>query len=323
VNAGPPPAHSLAALLPDHLDALEASGYATSTVRARRNYLGHFLDWLAEHGITRPGQVTLPVLERYRLKLYRTRKPDGSPLGWGSQAQKLLAVKGLFKWLTKLRHIDRNPAAELELPRKPRRIPRTVLTATETERVLIQPDLAHPLGVRDRAILELLYSTGIRRAECTGLDLSDVDLARRVVLVREGKGARDRFVPLGRRAARWLDKYLLDVRPLYVVELDPGALWLTRRGARLRPKRLGAIARDYIDAAEIGKSGSCHLFRHTMATLMLEGGADVRHIQEILGHAELSTTAIYTHISITRLQEVHDRTHPADRSPHPPDDEGP
>jgi integrase/recombinase XerD len=307
--------HSLAALLTDHLGALESRGYAPATVSARRNYLGHFLNWLSERGITRADQVTLAVLERYRLTLFRTRKSDGTPLGRGSQAQKLLAIKGLFKWLTRLRHIGCNPAAELDLPRGPKRIPRTVLSASEAERVMIEPDLVHPLGIRDRAILELLYSTGIRRAECCGLDVSDIDLVRLVVLVREGKGGRDRYVPLGARAALWLDKYLLDVRPRYRVEPDDGALFLNRHGKRLPPKRLGTLVRDYIAAADIGKTGSCHVFRHTMATLMLDGGADVRHIQEILGHAELSTTALYTHISIGQLQDVHRRTHPAGRSP--------
>ncbi len=297
--------------MPEHLRALRARGYAASTVAARRRHLRDLTTWLEDRGITRPGQVTLPVIERYRLHLYERRKRDGSPLGWGSQAQHLTAVKGLFKWLTRTHHLSSNPAAELELPRLPKRIPRTVLTAREVELVLETPDLTEPMGVRDRTILELLYSTGIRRAECCTLVLTDVDLARGVVLVREGKGARDRYVPLGERAALWLGRYLTDVRPRYVTPPDEGRLFLSTRGRGLTPKRLGALVSGYVDAAAIGKHGSCHVFRHTMATLMLEGGADVRHIQEILGHAELSTTALYTHLSIAQLQDVHRRTHPA------------
>ena len=304
-------ASSLAALVPDHLNALRARGYAATTVAARRRHLKDFTTWLEDRGITRPGQVTLPVIERYRLHLFERRKRDGAPLGWGSQAQQLLAVKGLFKWLTRAHHVATNPAAELELPRLPKRIPRTVLTAREAELVLAQPDLDEPMGVRDRAILELLYSTGIRRAECSGLQLTDVDLARLVVLVREGKGGRDRYVPLGERAALWLDRYLRQVRPRYVTPPDEGWLFLTKRGRPLAPKRLGSLVSAYVEGAGLGKQGSCHVFRHTMATLMLEGGADVRHIQEILGHAELSTTALYTHLSIGQLQAVHKRTHPA------------
>jgi len=304
-------ASSLAALTADYLDHLRARGYAASTIDGRRRHLAELVTWLEARGITRPQEVTLPVLERYRLHLFERRKPNGTPLSWGSQAQRLGAIRGLFAWLTRQRHLSSNPAGALELPRQPRRIPRTVLTAREAELVLSQPDLSRPLGLRDRAILELLYSTGLRRAECARLQLADVDLARGVVFVREGKGGRDRLVPMGERAGAWLDKYLREARPRYVTPPDAGWLWLTKRGRRLTGKRLGARVSRYVTAADMGKTGSCHLFRHTMATLMLEGGADVRHIQEILGHAELSTTALYTHLSIGQLQDVHRRTHPA------------
>jgi integrase/recombinase XerD len=305
----------LAVLLPEHLRALEASGYAASTVRARANQLGHLIRWLDARGVLHAADVTAPVLERYRLHLHQRRKRDGKPLSASAQAQVLIGIKGFFRWLAKQHHVRYSPAAELDLPRRPHRIPRTVLTAAEAERVLAQPDLAHPLGVRDRAVMELLYSTGVRRAECSGLDVTDLDLTRLVLLVREGKGARDRLVPLGERAAFWICRYLDDVRPLYATPPDSGALFLTKRGQRLDPKRLSGMVHGYIERADLGKEGSCHLFRHTMATLMLEGGADVRHIQEILGHAELSTTAIYTRVSIRQLQEVHRRTHPATLAP--------
>lgn len=304
-------ASSWAALIGEYLDHLRARGYATSTLDGRRRHLAELVTWLEARAVTRPGEVTLPMLERYRLHLFERRKPDGAPLSWGSQAQRLGAVRGLFAWLARQRHLAWNPASALELPRQPRRLPRSVLTAREAELVIEQPDLSRPLGLRDRAILELLYSTGVRRAECARLQLADIDLARGVVFVRQGKGSRDRLVPLGDRAGAWLDTYLREARPRYVTPPDTGWLWLTKRGRRLTGKRLGARVSRYVSAADIGKTGSCHLFRHTMATLMLEGGADVRHIQDILGHAELSTTALYTHLSIVQLQDVHRRTHPA------------
>ena len=300
----------LTTLLAEHLAWLEARRYAPSTVAARRRQLTRFVAWLEARGISGPRQVTLPVLERYRLDLHQRRKRDGSPLGWGSQAQMLVAVKGLFRWLTITKRTRSNPAAELELPRRAHRLPRDVLTAEEAELVLSAPDTTRSIGVRDRAILELLYSTGIRRAECASLALTDVELGRGVLLVREGKGARDRFVPLGDRAADWLERWLT-VRPRYVTPPDSGRLFLTKRGRPLSPKRLGSLVHGYVEASGVGKTGSCHLFRHTMATLMLEAGADVRHIQAILGHAELSTTALYTRVSIGQLQDVHRRTHPA------------
>lgn len=307
-----PPA-VFAELLDEHLAWLAARGYARSTREGRRRHLLRFLAWLEAHGVTHPRQVTLPVLERYRLALHHRRKGDGTPLAWGSQAQILVAVKGFFRWLTRTRRIAANPAAELELPRQPRRLPRDVLTAEEAEAVLAQPDTSVSLGVRDRAILELLYSTGIRRAECCALQLCDVELGRGILLVREGKGGRDRYVPLGERAAIWLGRWLTE-RARYVVEPDDGtfgSMFLTKRGRPIRPKRLSSLVRAYVERAGLGKTGSCHLFRHSMATLMLEAGADIRHIQAILGHAQLSTTAVYTRVSIHHLQDVHRRTHPA------------
>jgi integrase/recombinase XerD len=190
-------------------------------------------------------------------------------------------------------------------------LPRAVLSASEAERVLARPDPGTPLGLRDRAILEVLYSTGIRRMELIGLDLSDLDAERGLLFIREGKGRKDRLVPIGDRAIHWTHRYLDQTRPRLLRNHDPGALFLGARGARVRPTRLTERMHGYVLAAGLGKSGSCHIFRHTMATLMHDGGADIRDLQEMLGHALLSTTQIYTHVSVARLKAVHTRTHPA------------
>lgn len=313
----PPPApedpHTLAALIPVHLAGLAALNYAPSTLRSRRSSLGHFLTWATERGLTTPRQLTLAVLESYQQALSLGRRADGTRRTWGTQAEQLVALKGLLKWCTRTHRLRHNPAQELRLPRRPQRLPRTVLSADEVERVLAQCDLTDPLGLRDRALLETLYSTGIRRLEAIHLHLSDLDVARGVVLIREGKGQRDRVVPIGARALQWIERYCDDARPLLMVSPDPGTLFLTRRGKALRPNRLTERVHAYIHAAGLGKEGSCHVFRHTVATLLLEHGADVRHVQEILGHAQLSTTARYTHVAITTLKRVHQRTHPAEQ----------
>lgn len=296
-----------------HLSALEAAGYSSHTLRNRRSNLNHFRAWCEERGVEDAGEISLPLLERYRATLFHARQKDGRPLGWGTQAQKLVALKGLAKWLVRTHRLLYNPAAELELPRRTHHLPGAVLTAEEAERVLAQPDVRVPLGLRDRAMLEVLYSTGLRRTELIRLRLSDVDAARGSVLVREGKGGRDRLVPIGERALAWTERYLTEARPALVVPPDRGVLFLSRRGRRVRANRLSELVRDYVAAADIGKRGSCHLFRHTMATLLLEGGADIRDIQEMLGHAQLSTTQIYTRVSIQRLRQVHARAHPANR----------
>jgi len=169
------------------------------------------------------------------------------------------------------------------------------------------------LGIRDRAIIETLYSTGIRRAELIHLKLYDIDTRNGTLMVREGKGKKDRMVPLGQRACLWIDKYTDEVRPGLVVEPDDGWLFLHEYGEAFHRNRLTDLVRKYIEQAGIGKPGACHIFRHTMATLMLDNGADIRHIQMMLGHSQLSTTEIYTQVSIKKLKEVHTLTHPADR----------
>jgi integrase/recombinase XerD len=203
-----------------------------------------------------------------------------------------------------------NPASEIELPRLPKPLPR-VLTASEAELILHQPNVADPVGIRDRAMLEVFYSTGMRRTELLRLRLYDVDREAGIVTIREGKGKKDRVIPIGERAVAWLDKYLDQARPRLATEPDDMTLFLTVQGEPLGRTTLSYIIRQYVEAAGIGKHGACHLFRHTMATLMLEGGADIRFIQQMLGHARLDTTQIYTHVSIRMLKQIHSATHPA------------
>jgi integrase/recombinase XerD len=222
----------------------------------------------------------------------------------------LVPVRALFKWLCRHNHLLANPAADLDLPRVEKRLPRHVLTASEAERVIALPDVDEAMGLRDRAILEVLYSTGMRRMELANLKLYDLDQERGTVFIRQGKGKKDRMIPMGARAFGWVRRYLDEARPSLSLTPDDGIVFLTNVGLVFEPNRLTQIVRQYVDAAELGKTGACHLFRHTCATLMLEGGADIRFIQAMLGHAELSTTEIYTQVSIRLLQSVHAATHP-------------
>jgi integrase/recombinase XerD len=285
--------------------------YSPRTVENREAYLRAFITWALERGLTRPNEITRPVLERYQRYLFHYRKENGEPLSVRSQHTRLVPVRAYFKWLARYHHILYNPAADLELPRLDKRLPAYVLSAPEAERVINQPDIEDALGVRDRAILETFYSTGMRRMELIRLKLFDIDAERGTVMIRQGKGAKDRMVPIGARALAWIAKYRDEVRPALALGEDDGTLFLTHLGEAFTPNRMTQLVRDYVNAAGTGKRGACHLFRHTMATLMLENGADIRFIQAMLGHAELSTTQIYTQVSIRKLKEIHTATHPA------------
>jgi len=297
--------------VPRYLEWLKERNYSPRTVVNNESSLALFVSWCSTRGLEQPAEVTKPILERYQRALYLLTRPDGKPrLSFRSQHVRLTAVRGFFKWLVKQNVLPSNPASELELPRLPDRLPRDVLTTEEVDRVMEQPDTRTAVGVRDRAILEVLYSTGVRRSELVKLRLSDVDTERGTLMVREGKGRKDRMVPVGDRALAWVTRYTRDVRPELVEPPDPGWLFLTILGESLVPDYLTQQVRRYVRAAELGKGGSCHTFRHTMATLMLEGGADVRYVQEMLGHANLDSTQVYTRVSIRKLKAIHSATHP-------------
>lgn len=303
---------SMRALVPPWQEWMRARNYSAHTVHVHGVHLELFMEWCEERGIARPEDVSLAVIESYQRWLYNYRRPNGKPLAFQSQHGRLVSLRVFFKYLVRARRIDANPAADLEYPLLgPRMLPRAVLTAAEAELVLAQPDLRDPLGLRDRAMLEVFYSTGMRRGELVKLRLYDVDGAKGTVFIHQGKGRKDRVIPIGERALAWVEKYVAEVRPLLSMEPDDGTLFLAVIGRALTPNAVSQTMRRYVEASGIEKTGACHVFRHTMATLMLENGADIRYIQEMLGHANLETTQIYTRVSIQTLKDIHTAAHPA------------
>lgn len=301
------------AMREQYLDDLRVRNFSAETVKTRGSGLRSFLTWCDERSLMEPTDVTQPVVERYQRWLYYHRRANGKPLTVQVQAQMLRGVRMFFGWLTRHHLTLFNPASEIEMPRFSRKLPRDVLTAQEAEAVIKRPDVSTPIGVRDRAILETFYATGIRRRELAQLKLYDLDGARGTLTVRQGKGGKDRVLPMGRRAREWIDAYLTEVRPDLGVAPDEGYLFLTVDGTPYRKMSLlNDLVNKYLAAAQVGKKGSCHIFRHTMATLMLENGADIRFIQEMLGHADLTTTEVYTHVSIAKLAQIYRATHPAE-----------
>lgn len=283
------------------------------TLKRRESALRRFISWCDERDLNQPQDITRPILERYKRYLFYYRKPDGQALSTGSQQVMLTPIKTFFKWLCTENMILYNPASELAIPKKPKRLPKTILHAQEIEAVLNNIDIQSISGLRDRAIIETLYSTGMRRMELVNLTVYDIDTRRGAVWIRQGKNQKDRFIPIGEQALHWIDLYQNESRPELVIEPDTGILFLTDYGEAFKRDQLSTLVKRYLKKANITATGSCHLFRHACATHMLENGADIRFIQQMLGHEELTTTEIYTQVSIDKLKDIHQATHPGNR----------
>lgn len=306
------------ARMDEHFRWILVAGYSTDTVRGRRIAIKQFIRWVVVAGANGPEDVTRPLLEDYQRALFDHRKRDGEPMTIGSQIGYLAPLKTWFRWMARENRISTDPCAALCIPKLSRRLPRALLSVAEVEQVLAQAPAKTIRGLRDRAMLEMLYSTGLRRMEVARLKLADIDLEQALVFVREGKGRRDRVVPLGARARHWLGRYLDEARARLISR--PGnTVFLNDIGWPVTREYVALIAKRAMIRAGVAKRGSAHLFRHACATHMLDNGADIRFIQALLGHARLETTELYTHVSIRKLAEVHAATHPANA--HPNDDQ--
>jgi integrase/recombinase XerD len=303
---------SLSAWMRQYLKLLETQHRSLADQRTRRSQLAHFHAWCSDCGIERPEQVTHAHMERFQRHLFLYRKANGQPIAINGQRIALHILEMFFRYLVRRQVIASNPVADLELPRRTDDL-REPLTREQMEAVLALPDLDTPEGLRDRVCLELLYATGIRRTELTNLWQSDLDRGRGTLHIRLGKGRKDRFVPVGERALAWIEKYEREARPVLTHDPAMRHLFVNQYGQPLSPDGLSWRVRHYFGQAGVTQRGACHLFRHTMATAMLDNGADIRHVQEILGHGQITSTQRYTHVSIARLQAVHAATHPAAR----------
>ena len=309
-NSQPPT--ELRRYLDRFVQRMQVQHFAAGTVTLRRNSVDRFLTWCDERGITTLAEITRDIIHAYQRHLYHARHAKtGLPLRVTYQVSLLLPIRAWFRYLVQERITDINPTLDLELPRDGQRLPTNILTISEIERILNVPDVTTALGLRDRAMLEVFYATAMRRNELVQLLVYDLDRERGVVTIRHGKGDKDRTVPLGKRALDWVTAYVDQSRPALTEHSTDTQLFVTCNGHRFGTSNLSNLMAGYIRAAGVTKKGSCHIFRHTTATLMLEHGADLRSLQTLLGHASVTTTQIYTHVSITHLKQVHEQTHPA------------
>jgi integrase/recombinase XerC len=279
-----------------------ARGASPHTLRAYAGDLDELVRFLEERGLSDPRDVGPRALRAFLVHL------DERGLARTSVQRKLSAVRSLFQSLVERGVLPTHPATGLRQARRGRRLP-GVLEEAEVEALLAAPDAARPGGQRDRAILEVMYSAGTRAAETVGLDRGDLDLARGVARVR-GKGRKERLAPLGRFALAALRDYLADpARPRPRPDAA-NAVFLNARGGRLTTRSLGRLLERVSQRAGLRRRATPHTLRHSFATHLLDRGADLRAVQELLGHAHLVTTQVYTHVSIERLREVYERAHP-------------
>lgn len=293
-----------------------ACGQSSATAYSKLNLLKLFIQWCAGSGITRISDVDLDLLEAYRRYLYRYRKPrDNTPLELSTQRMRLMAVTGLLKRLHYHDIIRSDFYKKFPLPHVPRKLPKVIPEEQEIELIIHQTLTKGRIGLRDRAILEVYYATGIRRGELAQLDLTDISFSEQTVTIRKGKGSLDRKVPIAPRALYWMRKYIEELRPELLTLESGQALFLGETGQRIQNSKLTDMVGDYVRRSGIGKEGACHILRHATATHMLKNGADIRYVQELLGHQDIKSTQIYTHVTINDLKEVYNRTHPSAKSP--------
>ncbi len=225
-----------------------------------------------------------------------------------SVARKISALRSLFKYLLREDIVEVSPFQYMRTPKLDKKLPK-FMYVDEMEKLLDAPDVSKPIGLRDKAILETLYASGMRVSECVGLNLNAVDLNSGIALVF-GKGAKERYVPLGEHAVHAIKRYIAEARNNMLKQADEQALFLNTRGGRISDRSIRRMIDTCVKKLADAKKISPHTLRHTFATHMLEAGADLRTVQELLGHANISTTQIYTHITRDHLQTIYNRAHP-------------
>jgi integrase/recombinase XerD len=287
-------------------------GLSDHTVAAYRRDLGRYVAFLASRDVTRPREVDASMVRSFVASVSAsTHGPEADPYAATSVARALSAVRSFHRFLLREGIAERDPTVDVDRPRLPRALPHP-LGIGEVERLLEAPDPSTPIGLRDRAIMEVLYGAGLRISELTGLDVDDLDLGDGSMRVL-GKGGKEREVPIGHHAREALERYLTRARPSLVGPRTRGALFLNARGGRLTRQSSARLLATYATAAGIGRRVSPHDLRHSFATHLLEGGADVRVVQELLGHASVATTQIYTLVTTEHLREVYRAAHPRAR----------
>jgi integrase/recombinase XerD len=301
-------------LIPIYLKHLQTLGRAFYTCKSAKSCLKDFVRFLDSEKILNIEELSQEIMEEYQQDLAFRISQRGSLLNQRSQEKLLLTALSFARYLKEKDYLVSDPGEHIKRPKQARRLPKIILSPAEVRKLLKTPDTKTPLGYRNRIMLEILYDTAMRRSELSNLKINDLDLESGYAVIRAGKGDKDRVVPLSKRVCELIKNYLLFIRPVLLQSTeDQGHLILNYTGHSMDPNSVWRTVHNCVKESGIKKNISTHTFRHTCATHMLRNGAPIRHLQEMLGHASLESTQLYTHVTINDLKAVHSKYHPSEQ----------
>lgn len=289
---------------------LEIRRYAVGTIQEYLQPLRDFFVFLEESGVKEIQDVTTDLIKDFQVYEYEKLNKCGRPNTAQTQNKYLRSAKLFFKFLREEGVQPNDPARDIHFAREPKNLPKDILVSPEVKKILKAPDTSTILGYRDRAMLEVLYSTGVRASELCRVEIGDVDTSEGYLRVNKGKDGKDRMVPLGKIACRYLENYIQAVRPKLITDPSFRPLFVTLRHQPFIRHVVRQMVKKYAKKAKVSKNVTSHTFRHTCATHMIQNGANIRYVQELLGHESLLTTQIYTHLTINDLKAAHKKCHP-------------
>lgn len=311
LNPGQNPS-SIESLAQRFIKSLQVRNLSETTIKGTIWRMGKFLSWLDSRKIQEVTAITREIVATFQTEFYERINRQGRPNGVRHQNTMLGAVKQFMGWLAENDYIATDPARDIRYAKEPRKLPAGILTPNEARKIIHAPDTKSITGYRDRTILEILYSSGIRKDELITLTLNDVDYTDGFLRVT-GKGRKERVVPIGKIACRYLENYIKSVRPELIRDPYEKTVFLSLKKRPLSKNMVWELTKKYSRQAKIQKNVHPHTFRHTCATQMLKNKAHIRAVQELLGHRSLDSTQVYTHVSITDLKEAHSNCHPREK----------
>lgn len=291
---------------------LKIRNYRGATIKSYKSGMIKFLEYMESESLASLEEITPEAVYDFQAMLYRHEDKEGKPYSMRTQSAALSVVKSFFKYLYDTGRLKYNPAMAIKMPRPRHPLP-YVPAEEEIARLLASVDTTTLMGFRDRTIMEVLYAAGIRAQELCALCLYDVKLSGRELHIREGKGGRERIVPLTEIAASYMREYITRTRPKLLQYQSVQEVFLSKNGKKLLKTDMTAMIKKYRELAHIEGKLSPHSLRHACATHLLKNGCDIRYIQQLLGHASLSTTQMYTKVEISELKAVHERCHPREQ----------